>query len=121
MLARLRDNDPELVRLDLNLESEEVLGPEQYAVLAMARDQYPERVELWLDGKGVGDAGATAIAEGLKTNSTLQTLNLGDNKVGDAGAAALFGSGAPLRKLSRQTPARRASALAARATGWCCA
>jgi len=90
-------------------------------VLARLRDNDPDLVKLDLGDKGVGDAGATAIAEGLKTNSTLQTLNLGDNKVGDAGAAALFGSGAPLRKLSRQTPARRASALAARATGWCCA
>jgi hypothetical protein len=52
-----------------------------------------------MDGNNVGDAGATAMAEGLKTNSALQTLNLGSNNVRDAGAAALFGSGAPLRKL----------------------
>ena len=74
------------------LESEE-----GQAELARLRDN--ELVELNLRGKGVGDDGATAIAEGLKTNSTLQELFLGSNNVGDAGAAALFGSGAPLRKL----------------------
>ena len=37
------------------------------------------------------DAGATAIAEALKTNRGLHTLVLRENNVGDAGAAALFG------------------------------
>ena len=98
------------------------LGSEEgQAVLARLRDNDPDLVELYLSNKGVGDDGATAIAEVLKTNNALQTLNLYDSNVGDAGAAALFGSGAPLRNLSRQTPARRASALAARATGWCSA
>ena len=68
-------------------------------MLARLRDNDPDLVELYLSNKGVGDDGATAIAEVLKTNNALQTLNLGDSNLGDAGAAALFGSGAALRKL----------------------
>jgi hypothetical protein len=46
------------------------------AELARLRDNDPELVKLELNDTGVGDDGATAIAEGLKTNSTLQTLDL---------------------------------------------
>ena len=37
----------------------------------------------------IGDAGAAAIGEGLVANGVLLTLSLNDNKIGDAGAAAI--------------------------------
>ncbi|KAJ3336471.1 hypothetical protein HDU93_002793, partial [Gonapodya sp. JEL0774] len=37
----------------------------------------------------IGEAGATAFAEVLKTNSTLTSLNLYSNCIGEAGARAL--------------------------------
>ena len=42
-----------------------------------------------LESNNIGDAGATALAEALKVNTTLQTVNLQFNKIGDAGATAL--------------------------------
>ena len=37
----------------------------------------------------MGDAGAEALAVGLRSNATLKELNLLENYVGDAGASAL--------------------------------
>ena len=44
-------------------------------------------LNLW--GNGIGDEGATALAEGLKVNAVLKKLFLYDNHIGDAGAAAI--------------------------------
>merc|ERR1711935_67726 len=44
---------------------------------------------LYLDGNSIGDAGAVAIAEALKTNTAVTYLDLYANSVGDAGAAAI--------------------------------
>ncbi|KJE96864.1 TKL/IRAK protein kinase [Capsaspora owczarzaki ATCC 30864] len=44
---------------------------------------------LHLIGKQLSDADAQAIAEGLKVNTTLDTLFLGQNQIGDAGARAI--------------------------------
>merc|ERR1712110_1160271 len=44
---------------------------------------------LNLAGNSIGDAGAAAIAEALKTNTVVTTLFLGVNRIGDAGAAAI--------------------------------
>ena len=44
---------------------------------------------LYLSGNRIGDAGAAALAEGLKASAALQVLSLHDNRIGDAGAAAL--------------------------------
>ena len=44
---------------------------------------------LNLDRNRIGDAGAAALAECLKCNTSLTTLNLGHNEIGDDGAAAL--------------------------------
>ncbi|KJE93876.1 TKL/IRAK protein kinase [Capsaspora owczarzaki ATCC 30864] len=43
----------------------------------------------FLKGKQIGDAKALAIAEGLKVNKTLTTLNLSVNQIGDAGTIAI--------------------------------
>ena len=44
---------------------------------------------MCLRARSIGDAGATAIGEGLKVNAVLTELNLSDNLVGDEGAKAL--------------------------------
>ena len=38
---------------------------------------------------GIGDKGAIAIAKALKTNSTLQKIDLGINQIGAKGASAI--------------------------------
>ena len=45
--------------------------------------------ELSLRSNKIGDDGATALAEVLKNNTALATLNLHGNKIGDDGATAL--------------------------------
>jgi hypothetical protein len=44
---------------------------------------------LELYNNQIGDAGAVALAEALRTNTSLTTLNLSGNQIGDAGAVAL--------------------------------
>merc|ERR1711935_323281 len=44
---------------------------------------------LSLRGNSIGDAGAAAIAEALKTNTAVTFLRLDYNSIGDAGAAAI--------------------------------
>ncbi|GBG28105.1 NACHT, LRR and PYD domains-containing protein 1 [Hondaea fermentalgiana] len=44
---------------------------------------------LSLDGNNIGDVGAVDVSEGLKSNSTLVHLNLSRNAVGDRGAELL--------------------------------
>ncbi|KAG0344254.1 hypothetical protein BG004_004611, partial [Podila humilis] len=44
---------------------------------------------LNLESNSIGDNGAQALGEALKTNSTLITLELQNNSIGDNGAQAL--------------------------------
>ena len=44
---------------------------------------------LDISHNGIGDAGATGVAELLKVNTTLQSIQLGGNGIGDSGAKAL--------------------------------
>jgi len=44
---------------------------------------------LDLGGNGVGDSGAERLAEALQRNSTLTSLDLRNNEVGDSGAEAM--------------------------------
>jgi hypothetical protein len=37
----------------------------------------------------IGDAGAVALADALKTNTSVTVITLGDNQIGDAGVVAL--------------------------------
>ena len=45
--------------------------------------------DIILDNNKIGDEGAKAIAEALKTNTTLINLKLSTNIIGDEGANAL--------------------------------
>ena len=45
--------------------------------------------EVNLRDKGLGDAGASVLAEALKVNAVLTDLNLQSNRIGDKGATAL--------------------------------
>jgi hypothetical protein len=44
---------------------------------------------LDLNGNYIGDSGAAALADALKTNTSVTTIDLHDNKIGDSGAVAL--------------------------------
>merc|ERR1712096_569572 len=45
--------------------------------------------EVRAAGEGIGWQGAVALAEALKTNTTVQTIDLGSNRIGPEGAVAL--------------------------------
>ena len=53
----------------------------------MHTNQHLEHLVLW--GNTIGDAGAKALGEALRTNSTITELNLKENVIGDKGASAL--------------------------------
>lgn len=62
--------------------------------------------ELSLDDNNIGDSGAAAIAEALKSNTAVEKLWLNNNTIGDSGAAALaeaLESNTALRWLFLQT------------------
>ena len=63
---------------------------EMCRVLAWARRSALE----WLDLSGclLGDSGFAQLAEALRTNTTVTTLYLWDNQIGDAGISALAGA-----------------------------
>jgi len=44
-----------------------------------------------LRGNGIGDQGATGLAEAIKVNSTLKVLNLADNDIGEMVLSELLG------------------------------
>ena len=44
-------------------------------------------VSLDLSNKGISNAGATAVAQALKENASVQTIDLGGNNIGDAGSS----------------------------------
>tara|TARA_B110001469_G_C9628357_1_gene313916 strand:+ start:924 stop:2066 length:1143 start_codon:yes stop_codon:yes gene_type:complete len=46
-------------------------------------------VKLYIGANSIGDAGAAALAEALKTNRMVKELSLNENSIGDVGAAAL--------------------------------
>ena len=47
---------------------------------------------LEIDNNGIGDAGASALAEALKVNKTLMALSIICNNIGDASKQALKSS-----------------------------
>ena len=56
---------------------------------ALMGNSHPQLVKLDLRSNGIGDAGATAVATQLETHGTVATLELADNAVGDDGAVAV--------------------------------
>ena len=62
---------------------------ELHVVLASALGSALELESVNLSFIQIGDAGGAALAEGIKTNSTLTLLDLCGNQIGDAGGAAL--------------------------------
>jgi len=94
-----RPGDPEHVRLGLlNMNS----GDQQLTFAQLARSPYTEKklenlrllcqyttlTTLYIDHNAVGDAGARALAG----NTTITKLSLYNNNIGDAGAEALAGN-----------------------------
>jgi len=64
-------------------------GARAVALSFVARPQQPAIGELCLGGNGIGDAGATAIAEVLQNGSVIRRLSLRDNKISDVGAQVI--------------------------------
>ena len=56
---------------------------------AVAMNHFADEPELHLYGNGIRAAGATQLADALRTNTTLKHLGLNNNKIGDAGATQL--------------------------------
>ncbi|CAO3568867.1 unnamed protein product [Mortierella alpina] len=65
------------------------IGGKELGLLADMLKTNSTLATLNLDSNTVGDDGAKVLAEALKTNSTLTTLNLPYNSIGDDGAKAL--------------------------------
>ncbi|KFH68943.1 hypothetical protein, variant [Podila verticillata NRRL 6337] len=65
------------------------MGGKEFARLAEALKNNSTLTTLDLRGNSIGDNGAQALSETLKTNSTLTTLDLRGNSIGDNGAQAL--------------------------------
>jgi Ran GTPase-activating protein (RanGAP) involved in mRNA processing and transport len=73
-------------RLDLCKQS---LGPENCQRVVAALEGNTHIRSLMLGTDGIGDVGATAVADLAKKNPQLEVLYLGCNKIGPAGAEAL--------------------------------
>ena len=68
------------------------LGPDGAAALAASLSAVGSGVrELDLQRNAIGDAGATAMADALRSDPPLHSLNLDENGIGAAGGAALLG------------------------------
>ena len=61
----------------------------RFMTSSLLKDNAEKRLVLDLRGNNLGDGGAEAVAEWLKQNNTLHTLNLHYNQIGDDGAAAI--------------------------------
>lgn len=79
--------------VDLSMATTKVdMGTDPMAVAALGEVLGGAKVACWflkLDGNALGDAGVTALAEGLKTNKTVELLHLNNCGIGAEGATAL--------------------------------
>jgi len=66
-----------------------LLTAKQVLLLVKSLKSNNTLTELNLGNNKIGAAGGAAIAKSLKVNSTLTELNLGNNKIGAAGGAAI--------------------------------
>ena len=65
---------------------------QQDEVLKRLRSNDTTLTTLSLAGNNLGEVGAAAVAGALQRNTTLTTLNLGYNGLGDVGGAAVAGA-----------------------------
>ncbi len=65
------------------------IGDQEAEALAEALKSNTSLQSLNLSNNWIGDQGAAALAEALKSNTSLQSLNLGGKWIGDKGAEAL--------------------------------
>jgi len=79
---------PHLPRLSFELVAES-FGIKELRLLSKALRTNSTLTTLNLKENKIGDAGAQALSEALETNKTMTTLDLSDNEIGDAGAQAL--------------------------------
>ncbi|KAF9177180.1 hypothetical protein BGZ51_009033, partial [Haplosporangium sp. Z 767] len=66
-----------------------MIGRNELGILAETLKTNTTLTTLDLGNNSIKDNGALALSDALKTNSTLITLNLGNNSIGDKGAVAL--------------------------------
>ncbi|MBU6141079.1 MAG: hypothetical protein KGP29_05970, partial [Proteobacteria bacterium] len=86
-LKKIRDNDPDLISLDLCWE--QITDAEAQALAGALRDN-TTLTSLVLGGSDdITDEGARALAGALQTNTTLKSLDLSGNRITDEGAQAL--------------------------------
>ena len=91
-----------------NLQDLQILGPSEGlggGVIELARALerlHSERlVVVAFQGKGIGDAGATALAAAFAACKNLSVIDIESDDIGDAGAGALAAAVAECRKLRR--------------------
>ena len=90
-LVRGVEANRHLKTLDLSCNHE--AGSAWHAELAAALAAHPALEEVDVRHTGMTDAGATALAAALQTNTTLKTLDVSRNRImTDAGATALAGA-----------------------------
>eukprot|EP00937_MAST-01D_sp_MAST-1D-sp2_P004366 g4366.t1 len=90
IVSKLRANDATLQQLWLqNWLQNTSVGDSGAIALAEALKTNTTLQQLCLNNTSVGDGGAIALGEALKTNTTLQGLSLSYTSVGDGGATAL--------------------------------
>ncbi|KAJ9449839.1 hypothetical protein DIPPA_52436 [Diplonema papillatum] len=86
LLSGLLKTDTAVTELDL---SHNFQGDEAADILTRALADHPV-LELRMNGNQITDRGAQAMAHNLVRNTTLTTLSLHDNVIGDAGADAFI-------------------------------
>jgi len=73
----------------VSLSTGNQIGDEGAATLAEALKHNTSLTTLDLRGNRIGDEGAAMLAEAVQHNTSLTTLNLAGNRIGDEGAATL--------------------------------
>jgi len=87
LFERVRNDDPTLTEMELQLQFS--FGAEGAAALAEALKTNTTLTSINLEYNDLGAEGAKALVETLKTNTTLTSIELGNNNIGPEGAKAL--------------------------------
>jgi Ran GTPase-activating protein (RanGAP) involved in mRNA processing and transport len=86
-LAAVLKENSTIKEIDIDLHGNHIGGEGAAALAGLKVNSSLQTLNLTWNK--IGDDGAVALAAGLKVNSSLQTLNLTWNKIGDEGAVAL--------------------------------